>query len=108
MGISLVGYIKIHTYLAEILLGKIFSLRPKPKYSLRKPSMVPLDKGLQWVNKEQKLFRKVLAHSVYPGIIQACSEPCVTLAHLEPWYNQNPYILRAMAYSQPWYIQSPQ
>ena len=82
--------------------------------------MVPLDKGLQWINVKQKPFRQVLAHS---GIIkhiqelfrpiQAYSEPCVTLEYLEPWYNQNPdifrvrNIFRTLAYSQPWYMQNP-
>ena len=51
----------------------------------------------------------------YPKIIQgfqAYSEPCVTLACLETWHNQNPNIFRTrsifrtLAYSQPWYIQN--
>ena len=81
--------------------------------------MVPLDKGLQWVSVKQKPFRQVLKHS---GIIrhiqelfryiQPYSETCVTLAYLEPSYNQNPYIFRTrsifrtLAYSQRWYIQN--
>ena len=82
--------------------------------------MVPLDKGLQWVNVKQKLFRQT---QVYSGIIrhdqelfmyiQAYSELCVTLSCLEPWYIQNPdifrtrSIFRTLAYSQPLYIQNP-
>ena len=27
-------------------------------------------------------------NQVYPGIIQAYSKPCITLAYLEPWYIQ--------------------
>ena len=42
----------------------------------------------------------------YPGSIQACSELCVTLAYLEPWYNQNPYIFRTKSIF-PWYFQNP-
>ena len=48
----------------------------------------------------------------YRGIIQAYSEPCVTLAYLEPRYIQNPDIFRARslfrtpAHSEPWYIQN--
>ena len=38
--------------------------------------------------------------------IHVYSEPCVTLAYLEPWYNQNPYIFRTLAYSEPRYIQN--
>ena len=33
-------------------------------------------------------------NQTYPGIIQAYSKPCVTLAYLEPWYIQNPDIFR--------------
>ena len=52
-------------------------------------------------------------NQAYPEIIQAYSNPCVTLAYLEPWYIQNPdmfktrSIFRTLAYSQPWYIQNP-
>ena len=31
-------------------------------------------------------------NQAYPGIIQAYSKLCVTLAYLEPWYIQNPDI----------------
>ena len=81
--------------------------------------MVPLDKGLQWVNVKQKPFRQIQAHS---GIIrhiqelfrhiQAHLEPCVTLTCLKLWYIQNPdifrtrSIFRTLAYSEPWYIQN--
>ena len=47
----------------------------------------------------------------YSGIIQAFSEPCVTLAYLKPWYIQNPGMLRmrskfrTLVYSEPWHIQ---
>ena len=81
--------------------------------------MVPLEKGLQWVNVKQKPFREIQAHSGIIGHIQklfrdiqAYSEPCVTLACLETWYNQNTNIFRTrsifrtLAYSQPWYIQN--
>ena len=50
--------------------------------------MVPLDKGLQWVNVKQKPFRQIKAHS---GIIrhiealfrhaQTYLEPCATLIY---------------------------
>ena len=42
--------------------------------------------------------------------IQAYSEPCVILAHLQPWYIQKPdifrtrSIFRTLEHSQPWYI----
>ena len=56
--------------------------------------MVPLDNGLQWVNKcKTKSIQTDLGtfrhNQVYPGIIKANSEPCVTLGYLEPWYIQN-------------------
>ena len=75
--------------------------------------MVPLDKGLQWVNVKQKPFRQIQAHSGIirsPGIIQAYSgilEPFPSLAYLKLWYIQNPNIFRTRsvfrtpAYSQP-------
>ena len=46
------------------------------------------------------------------GHVQAYSEPCVTLAYLEPWYIHNLEIFRTrsilttLAYSQPWYNQN--
>ena len=52
-------------------------------------------------------------NQTYPGIIQAYSKPCVTLACLEPWYIQNPDIFRTRSifrtpvYSQAWNIQNP-
>ena len=33
-------------------------------------------------------------NQAYPGIIQAYSKPCVTLAYLEPWYIQDPNIFK--------------
>ena len=33
-------------------------------------------------------------NQAYPGIILAYSKPCVTLAYLQPWYIQNPDILK--------------
>ena len=36
----------------------------------------------------------------YSGIIQAYSEPCVTLAYSEIWYIQNPGIFRTLGYSE--------
>ena len=45
-------------------------------------------------------------NQAYPGIIQAYSKPCITLAYLEPWYIQNPdifkirNIFRTLAYSK--------
>ena len=76
--------------------------------------MVPLDKGLQWLNVKQKPFRQVQAHS---GIIrdiqkffrhiQAYLKPCVTLTYLILWYIQNPDILEPEAYSEPRHIHNP-
>ena len=43
---------------------------------------------------------------MYSGIIQASSEPLVTLAYLVLWYMQNPDIFKTLRYSQPWYIQN--
>ena len=57
-------------------------------YSSRKPSIVPLDKGLQWVSYSDR-FRHI---QTYPGLIQAYSEPCVAMAYLELWHIQNPDI----------------
>ena len=81
--------------------------------------MVPLDKGLQWVNEKQKPSRQIQTHS---GIIrhiqelfrhiQAYLEPCLTLTYLKLWYILNPNILRARsifrtpAYSQRYYVQN--
>ena len=51
-------------------------------------------------------------NQAYPGMIQAYSKPCVTLAYLQPWYIQNPdifrtiSIFRTLAYSPAWYIQN--
>ena len=45
-------------------------------------------------------------NQVYPGIIQAYSEPCVTVTYLDARYIQNPDIFRTMAYSKPWYIKN--
>ena len=39
-------------------------------------------------NVKQKPFRQIYIQA-YSGIIQAYSEPCVTLAHSEFWYIQN-------------------
>ena len=44
------------------------------------------------------------------GHIQEYSEPCVIVAHLQPWYIHNPdifitrSIFRTLEHSQPWYI----
>ena len=48
-------------------------------------------------------------NQAYPGIIQAYSKPCVTLAYLELWHIQNPInqhiqsssIFRILLYSEP-------
>ena len=146
---SLVGYIKFHgppvpsipkcNSKFEIFLVKIFKYYRKlpatiekiPNfYSSRKQSMVPLDKGLQWVNVKQKPFRHIQANS---GIIrhiqeffrhiQAYSEACVTLAqnhdisraltyslregYSESWHIHNPGIFRTPVYSERWHIQNP-
>ena len=73
--------------------------------------MVPLDKGLQWVNLKQKLLRQILGtfrhNQTYPEIIQAYLQPCLTLTYLKLWYIQNPNILRTKSlfrtpvYSEP-------
>ena len=52
-------------------------------------------------------------NQTYAGIIQAYSEPCVTLSYLKLWYIQNSDIFRTrgifrtLAYLEPWYIQNP-
>ena len=52
-------------------------------------------------------------NQAYPGIIQAYSKPCVTLAYLDPWYIQNPdifkirNIFRILVNSELWHIQNP-
>ena len=46
--------------------------------------MFPLDKGLKWVNKAKAIQTNLgtFRHNqVYPGIIQAYLEPCVTLIY---------------------------
>ena len=78
--------------------------------------MVPLDKGLQWVNLKQKQLRQILGtfrhNQTYPEIIQAYLEPCLTLTYSKLWYIQNPNILRTRSlfrtpvYSEPCYIQN--
>ena len=48
----------------------------------------------------------------YSGNIQPYSEPCVTLAYSEYWYNQNSeifkirYIFRTLVHPKLWYIQN--
>ena len=46
-------------------------------------------------------------NQIYPGIIQAYSEPCATLTYLKLRYIQNPDIFRTPVYSECWYIQNP-
>ena len=48
--------------------------------------MVPSDKDLKLVNVNKSLSDKFRHNQPYPGIIQAYSKLCVTLAYLEPWY----------------------
>ena len=76
--------------------------------------MVPLDKGLQWVNGEQKPFWQIQAHSkIIRHIqelfrhIQTYLEPCAALTYLKLWYIQNPNIFRTTASSQTSYILNP-
>ena len=79
--------------------------------------MVLINKELQWVNvKQTKVIQTDFLEAynqAYPGIIQAYSKPCVTLAYLEPWYIQNPDIFKirnifsTLVYSEPRYIQNP-
>ena len=57
--------------------------------------MVRLDKKLQWLTKTIHTDLGTFRHNqAYPGIIQAYSKPCVTLAYLDPWYIQNPDIFK--------------
>ena len=60
--------------------------------------MVLINKELQWVNVKQTKVIQADFLEAYnqanPGIIQAYSKPCVTLAYLEPWYIQNPDIFK--------------
>ena len=47
----------------------------------------------------------IIRHNqAYPGIIQASSEPYVTLAYLELRYIQKPDIFRTGSISEPWHI----
>ena len=79
--------------------------------------MVLINKELQWVNVKQTKVIQADFLEAYnqanPGIIQAYSKPCVTLAYLEPWFIQNPdifkirNIFRTLVYSEPPYIQNP-
>ena len=79
--------------------------------------MVPLDKGLQWVNLKQKPLRQILGtfrhNQTYPEIIQAYLEPCLTLTYLKLWYIQNPNMFRTRSifritlFSERWHIQNP-
>ena len=75
--------------------------------------MLPLDKGLQWVNVKQKPIQMNLGtfrHSqTYPRIIQAYSGIFRTLCYLDIFYNCG--ISRTLTYSEPkayserWHIQ---
>ena len=69
---------------------------------------------------KKKPFMHILVYSnifrhnqAYSGIIQAYSQPCITLAYLEPWYAQNPGIVRTrsiwriVGYSETRHIQNP-
>ena len=83
----------------------------------------------KWGNNKQRPFRQILAYSrifrhiqaysdisihnqAYSGIIQAYSEPCVTLAYSKPWDIQNPGIfkttgiLKPLVYPKLWHIQN--
>ena len=83
----------------------------------------------KWGKVKQKPFKQIYAYSrifrhidaysdisrhnqAYLGIIQAYSEPCVTLACSELWYIQNPDILqtrgifRSLIYPKFWHIQN--
>ena len=71
--------------------------------------MIPLDKGLQWVNVEQKPLKQIQAHS---GIIKRIQNLCKTgisrtVAYSKPetysesWYIQYPGVLKTLAYSKP-------
>ena len=71
--------------------------------------MVPLYKRLQWVNVKQKPF---MHNKAYPGIFKTLCNPgifrtggiSITLTYSEPevysqpWYIQNPSILKLLAY----------
>ena len=46
-------------------------------------------------------------NQAYPGIIQAYSEPCITLPYLELWYIQDSAYSEPEAYSEPWHIHNP-
>ena len=63
--------------------------------------MVPLNKGLQWVNVKQKPFRH---NQTYRGIIQAYLEPCVTLTYLRLWYQRILTHSEPEAYLELWHI----
>ena len=45
-------------------------------------------------------------NKTYPGIIQACLEPCVILTYLKLRYIQNPDTFTTLVYSEPRYIQN--
>ena len=83
--------------------------------------MVPLDKGLQWVNVKHVIQTNLGTfryNQTYPGIIQAYLEPCLALTYLklvfktfknltyygpeaypEPRHIHNPAMFRTLAYS---------
>ena len=51
--------------------------------------MVPLDKGLQWVNVKHVIQTNLGTfryNQTYPGIIQAYLEPCLALTYFKLWY----------------------
>ena len=43
-------------------------------------------------------------NQTYPEIIQANSEPCVTLIYLKLWYTRTLTYSEPEAYSEPWHI----
>ena len=76
--------------------------------------MCPLDEGLQWVNNAKVIQTNLgtFRHNqTYPGIIQAYSGIFRTLCYPDVFYNCD--ISRTLthseaeALSEPWYIQNP-
>ena len=50
-------------------------------------------------------YQAIIKHiKVYSGIIQAYSEPCVTLTYSELWYIQHNGLFKRKVYSEPLYI----
>ena len=84
-----------------------------------KTKAIQADLGFRHIHTYSGIFRHIQIHpdkirptQAYSGIIQAYSEPCVTLAYSKFWYVQNlgifktRGIFRTLEYPKLWYIRN--